>query len=999
MHKKIIRLFIIAFVVASSFVPHFSNVTASSVEIPVESVQRDCTGLDVVFLVSFSEPMNINDSIHLRKRAIQTAIETIADNAIYLCPGYQHRLAVVAYGDLENPYSTDTVDLIDPISINPSLNDLELWTAKKYELFAEIPATLYLGRYSNVEAALTRAAEILRVWRGAPPDILPRKQAVIMISDGDLCTHEYGCSFQTAIDRLNPLVDPNSSYIPANVYLAHIGVYTDDMYVFWENKTIAPFWAQVTANHNGANPILFQNAVTVDEKKAANQEIDAEISSVLGTMLGSDLGEAVCSNGVIDPIWVEPYENNFLILYIYRYRGFEGTDPSEVSVSIHVSTGSETLADIKDGTQLEGQSIDFIRTTDGLNERYVFFQPPPGKYSFQVEKADPCQDISILSGSKGITVEFLGPSYAAFQEYDAEPFYDQQNPIKFRFQVLQISQTGESQPVREMADYPLNMRLQMTNISLPDTAQNTSFYDLVLVDQNEAIYETIQPLSLQHPGDYEWRFTASTKDPRSLDDPTAPEVVVATINGDFEITPLVRTFGVRWIGSFEDEVFITDKIAEDPLDARIQIYDVSTGKDLREDLRISSVGEDPFVARLLIKENGTWVPIDEEPMTFIPGNSYTASLIDPVSNQFTESEYQLRIELTNEYASTSYIPESRDPIVLDFRVTKITEQAFSWQVERPRSGSSNSTRANFNWFAEPDLSGLMTITAQTTDGEKINSQDMLKLNTTTLFTATLVDLASRQEYALEYVADPATGSFTAIWPKDAPVKGEFRLENIQIVSDNLFPGWTTITEAPEGIEFSLRDKPWAMPWSLLALLILIVIAVLTVVLFILNSGSLHKCTLDFTSDAEAPKRLLGSIKIYRFLCTRKIIVSKKEIQKEPLLAEIIKIKAEKVRPTVENARVAVDTDITFGSTDYSDVQPESGFSERTGGIPQEQDATYVVSLKNLNEGEGDKAMIQPGNWVTLQRGKTGFLEKAKFPLLIGLTLLLIWLGIFGFLSL
>jgi len=116
-----------------------------------QTPNNPCTGLDVVFLVSYSNSMNGNDSVGIRKQVLETAIETIGDNAIYLCPGFQHRLAVVGFGDGEklnkdengliNGQDVESVvdAFIPPTVIAPTLISVSDWSTQKNNFFDKNP--------------------------------------------------------------------------------------------------------------------------------------------------------------------------------------------------------------------------------------------------------------------------------------------------------------------------------------------------------------------------------------------------------------------------------------------------------------------------------------------------------------------------------------------------------------------------------------------------------------------------------------------------------------------------------------------------------------------------------------------------------------------------------------------------------------------------------------------------------------------------------------------
>jgi hypothetical protein len=987
-----------------------------------QSLNNPCTGVDVVFLVSYSNSMNGNDPVGIRKHVLETALETIGDNAVYLCPGFRHRVAIVGFGDGQNLNRIENgLIVLDPVLVEdvvktyggnqviaPTLDNLDDWAAQKAEIFRNIPDNIdnsyTIAHYSNFQAGLQKAASKLSNWRNedkkaSTPISLAQKQAVIIISDGDMCIYKSGakteddyiCDYDNLrssiiLNSIKPLVDPDSAYLPSSVSISHISIYSPPSEYsegmgtnFMENPNIKEFWTTIVQNHSGQLVTLEQTAHDRKQKAFVSMDIDAKMSVILGNLLGSDLNVSNCSNKTITPIWVEPYKNNFLILYVNRFGAVEGKTPLDVDVSITIQSGGNAIAEIKKGELLQG-NVDFRHDFIGPNERYIFFQPPPGQYSFQVENAqDPCKDVSILTGDKGIGVELKAPENGqVFQEYDQDPFYEPQSPNRFRIQLLQLDKGGASLPVEQLMDFPIHLEVQVQNIDDPAVVDPNNPYELNPIDPTQGIYESIKPIYLKYPGHYTWRLAATSNDPRSMGSSTSSNIEVASSQGTYVIEPLFRQICLTSnIYDLASPVIRTDKTVSQPIPVQIQVIDQDTGQPLRDDLQISAPNQHPFQADLYAKVNSTWTQVDTETMALEKGNIYSAQLLDTRTGVFQETDYQIRISLGNQYASTSYgpgkcpPPDKAYPIpppVKEVTVKIVIERDFSWQVKSPVSKQVLTTRPILNWFAKPDTSGIFAISVAPADAKPILVSEMVNDIKKPLFLAKIINGTDQKSYDIKFLADPSSNSFLADWPVDAPPEGSYILKSINLEKDNLSPAWIPTNVDAKDVNFNLHEEPWTSPWSMLALIELIVFLIWIIIMFILNAGPLYGFTLDIRMG-----EFIESIKIYRFLVTYGITIRKKQIDRVLPNAGIEKIVIKPVKPTIEDAKIAVDVIIYW--SDGSSVE---------------------TVLNGINEGE--EGLVTKDFYVRLTRIQAGFLGKAGAPLLIGLAMLAIWAGIFGLLT-
>src|SRR5262245_45474388 len=98
----------------------------------IQDVSDQCTGLDVIFLIDESGSMQFNDPHQVRGNTVRTVLDILGDNAVYFCPGTQHRIAVLGFGD-QSGGGTDTVAYISPTAIAPTLEHLPDWQVQKQQ--------------------------------------------------------------------------------------------------------------------------------------------------------------------------------------------------------------------------------------------------------------------------------------------------------------------------------------------------------------------------------------------------------------------------------------------------------------------------------------------------------------------------------------------------------------------------------------------------------------------------------------------------------------------------------------------------------------------------------------------------------------------------------------------------------------------------------------------------------------------------------------------------
>jgi hypothetical protein len=809
-----------------------------------EGPSTECNGLDIVYLIDQSGSMAVNDKYQIRSDAVHTAIDILGDNAVYFCPGVQHRIAVLGFGD--QPVKA----YIGSALITPTLQTLAAWSNRRIELKASIPVTDDLNA-TDPTTALAEAAKILANWQQHPIGSEPRKRAVVVITDGGPCIPAQGCilgnytfDLPGYMKRLEVYTNPLGTVFPwrgadnpASVYLWVIG-FRDAArtggYDYLEDPTVRQPWNRITQGHGG-DVLVLQSA----DQGTENADLTTKVANVLNQLLGSRLKPWDCR----EAIWVDPYLSNVTIMHIFRRGANPGVSLENVVVRIKAVRGDTTIAEFSRGQVVAGQGKVDDYTQDGPNERYVFYLPPPGQYLVEVRGADICRDLDVRIGQSGIRAEVQKPPQdAVFLEVDKPPYYDASSPTKFRLQLLQQSSGEKIEPLQENPDFPLDVQVIVR--SQADVAERVEdVYPLVRVDNAQAIYESRDYIRTRYPGHYTWDLTATTKNPRSLDitNPITKPVVVLQAKGSFRVTPIERTFDFTILHPREgDEFSLLDGVAAEPLQVEVQILD-ETGNPMRSDLSIAPAEASPLRARL-VNEKGQ--AMDTQPLKPQGMNTYAAELRsggkDP--NRYDPGCYKVVVELTGDYRSNFH--PKQQAVTLQ-KICMIPAERFNWQIVQPIS-KTYTIHPMLRWFPPP-LPLPLVVQVESQDGRPLVAADVLRPGVAALLGGRLHEPGRAMPYELTFRPGGSTGQFVADWPVQATGKGSYLLE-VSPVKGGSAAAWIPTSETAQSRSFWRQDTALTMPWSLLALITLVVLVVGTTILIYLASGPLSGAVLVFTKE-------------------------------------------------------------------------------------------------------------------------------------------------------
>ncbi|MCL4266933.1 MAG: hypothetical protein KJ069_27385 [Anaerolineae bacterium] len=509
-----------AIILTLSFLVGIGHFHQTTVFAQATDINDKCHPIDLVILIDQSESMGgnattaANDAEGQRFDAAVNITDYLANHSAWLCAeeSIQHRVAVVGFGDLasiaqdgpDNPYQQDIevylASTIIPLENLEGMTQREItegWGQRRESIETEIRsgANESLGATDHRSAFLA-ANDILAEWRGQPLGEKPRRQVVIMLTDGEPCVSNRGCPPQTynlTLDLMGDLEEitnslgdefpyyglgnPESVYI-STIFLSRTGV----------TPTSQDKWEQITQSHGGdIYPVTSSSLLT----KVINDALDP--------ITGSGREPLECG----EPKWVRPYLDNVIIFYTFPIV----ENPRGQAV-LNIETDDENYA-LRGGVPITGNlTADDYLTFRG-NESYIFNSPLPGRYYVTVPGLEDCTDELSLS------VEFatISGNVAApvpdsvFPAIVDPPHYS--NALNSTFVLEMWDKNGE--PLEEIDGYPLVVTATVRN------GDYEKVYELDRVVGQNGRYETSSPIETPLPGNYTWDLLATVRHPDSAE--------------------------------------------------------------------------------------------------------------------------------------------------------------------------------------------------------------------------------------------------------------------------------------------------------------------------------------------------------------------------------------------------------------------------------------------------------------------------------------------------
>ncbi len=551
----LLAVLFIVFLFASQPVT-IERANALSIHDQPSTLQRnapDCFALDIVFVIDQSKSMSQlprpNDPLGQRFNAPRYALDWLANNRLSRlaqCPDAVHRIGVISFG-------TDVVVDLPLTIINPSSQ--KEWDALLPELEAKIQER-DMGTTDQAKAMI-EAARVLKT-ADALGD-LPRKRAVILLTDGQPCTVELGCidgtsgttkgtvtyekymhdlfeqtetdftfspsvvardqAIKDAIERfggLDKISDEERDRIYVNYPVSNQELY-NSIYI-WIMATndatkysslVGDNFKAIATSHNSELIDIQQNLLEIP--KVFNQ-IMSTLAGVKPTLLG-------CGNLAVDPYL------SGVVLDIYKAAN---------GLEVEISYNNKHL---KDG---DGDK-DFFGLAQysqyGAVEHYRFQTPPAGLW--EIVCSDPNgAEVSYLPFDAH--AELVQPS-SILPQYDVNN--EHSDPLHPFYLTYKVVDQIDAKPLNLDTAYPLNMSGVVV-----DPAGTK--YSLELEFMGDGVWQSREPLPVNILGKYQVTLTADAPcvvDPDKPDRCPQPRIEVVPSTVDHYDVGAISLFRIKVI--------------------------------------------------------------------------------------------------------------------------------------------------------------------------------------------------------------------------------------------------------------------------------------------------------------------------------------------------------------------------------------------------------------------------------------------------------------------
>jgi hypothetical protein len=461
---------------------------------PEPDAQEECYALDIVFLIDQSTSMGgdretaPNDPTDQRVEAARWALNRLGYDHLFLCPAAVHRMGVISFGGDRDPSTIVDLELVETeIDPDPAAA-LELWQQRREGLKEEIET-----RDLDSTDIKTAFAEAKRMFDDAPPlEGVPRRRAIILLSDGQPCVRSLGCVYgewafpiatymdemQDQIDRDFPF-DPDALEDSTYIWLVALNVERP------MPSYVANTWEEIVGSHGGEVIPLSVNRADIPD---AFYRILRELAP-----WGPGAWEVRCGR----PVYVDPYLET-ATFHLFR-------DDESLRVSIEYQKGGQTLSVQGGEGDVAAMGLQDY-AADGPNEMYHFRGPEPGLWTITSDNCD-----RLVAWFEPLFVEaYLTEPQEPLPLYD-EPgsSHDPYDPHYLSYRVVE-KKTGD--PFPEHPDYPLSIE---SVITAPDGRTSS----LELYQESDGVFVSSEPLPVDQVGEYtfETRGTAHSADPSKSD--------------------------------------------------------------------------------------------------------------------------------------------------------------------------------------------------------------------------------------------------------------------------------------------------------------------------------------------------------------------------------------------------------------------------------------------------------------------------------------------------
>jgi hypothetical protein len=465
--------------------PRFVDPQAGSVE--------ECYALDIVFLIDQSTSMGgdretaPNDPTDQRVEAARWVLNRLGYDRLFLCPAAVHRMGVISFGGDREPSTIVDLELAETeIDPDPAA-ELDVWQRRREGLKQEIEARDLDS--TDIKSAF---AEAKRMFDDALPlEGVPRRRAIILLSDGQPCVRGLGCVYgeytfpvarymdemKDQIERDLPF-DRDAPQESTYIWLVALNVARP------MPSYVANTWEEIVGSHGGAVIPLSANRADIPD---AFYRILRELAP-----WGPGAWEIKCG-----PVYVDPYLES-ATFHLFR-------DDESLRVSIEYEIDGQTLLVQGGEGDVAAMGLQDY-AADGPNEMYHFRRPEPGLWTVT---SDNCE--RFVAWFEPLFVEsYLTEPQEPLPLYDDPGSnHDPYDPHYLSYRVVE-KKTGD--PFPEHADYPLSIQ---SVITAPDGSTSL----LELYQESDGVFVSSEPLPVSQVGEYtfETRGTSHGTDPSKSD--------------------------------------------------------------------------------------------------------------------------------------------------------------------------------------------------------------------------------------------------------------------------------------------------------------------------------------------------------------------------------------------------------------------------------------------------------------------------------------------------
>jgi hypothetical protein len=611
-----------------------------------EEAEESCIGLDLVLVIDQSGSMSgsaarwpgANDPLGLRYRSPRWVLEWAGDTRLFVCPDVVHRVGVISFGD-ENRYVIDLpLTRIEP-------DTFAQWELERDDLKQDIRAR-DLG-YTDYKTGLLQAAAMLD--DAEPIDGEPRKQAIILLTDGWPCVARLGCTLEDdTMDRGSYMRDLEAQVerdlpfdsgllvreralrdaetesgwpLPAETYNEIIRDYPVPDYAYGNSTyiwvvamndvvpyldTVGGDLEEIATSHGGGLIDLEQNLT----------EIPKTFLSIVSRITGMRLTALLCG-----PFPMEPYLEGALI-HVFT----SGED-----IEVRFELDGHILERGEGDTEFFGME-DYV--LDGTIEHYRFYRPKPGMWNIWASDCRPVAFQAFLDTIPVVAERVQPTQDESLPQFDEPPFSDPSLPIYLRYQVRERA-TGE--PFAEDPDYPLSITGMIT---MPDGTVSP----LEMRHEANGTYVSVEPLPVGQVGTHEYTLTATA--PGIAE----PIVSIFDVEDSYVVGPVtpfmlhIQTPGAGEVISLHGD--IRERLAVQPIPVRISLVD-SDGKPLAASEVLVGDPVDAFEATVTAAGQ-------RESFTLAPDPSDPDSFVGQATNVESEGHHQLVVEMVGDYRRDKY---------------------------------------------------------------------------------------------------------------------------------------------------------------------------------------------------------------------------------------------------------------------------------------------------------------------------------------------------------